>query len=1085
MRRPWLPLMATCLVLPAWAADPGRPDAAATRFGALASLPLRSIGPAVASGRIGDLAVDPRNPAVWYVAVASGGLWKTLNAGTTWQPLFDKQGSYSIGCVTIDPKRPATVWVGTGENNSQRSVGFGDGIYRSQDGGKSWENLGLKGSEHIARILIDPRSSDVLYVAAQGPLWKEGGDRGLFKTVDGGRTWKAVLTVDANTGVTDLVQDPRDPDVLYAATYQRRRHVWGLVNGGPGSAIWKSVDGGGTWKRLAEGLPKEDLGRIGLALSPVEPGVVFATVEAAGKAGGFFRSQDGGQTWERRSEWVSGGGQYYQELFPDPKDPDRIYAMDVFLKVTEDGGKTWKNAGEKNKHVDNHALWIDPANPEHLINGNDGGVYETWDRCRTWAFRGNLPVTQFYRVAVDRAAPFYRIYGGTQDNCSLGGPSRTDKAHGATNEDWVVTQGGDGFWQACDPEDPSTVYSESQHGGLVRFDWTTGEAVPIQPQEAPGEEPLRWNWDAPMILSPHSSKRLYFAANRLFRSDNRGDAWRAVSPDLTRRLDRNTFKMMGRVWPVDAVARFASTSFYGNIVSLAESPMQEGLLYVGTDDGLIQVSEDGGRAWRKIETFPGVPDLTYVSCLSASPHQAGTVYAAFNNHKNGDFKPYLLRSRDRGRSWEPLAANLPDRGFVHVVKEDPDREGLLYCGTEFGFYFSLDAGRSWVRSTSLPTIPVRDLAIQERERDLVLATFGRGFYVLDDLTPLREATEAILGRQAHLFGLRAALAYVPRVPFGGSDKGFLGEALYTAANPSFGAVFTYHVKDEPRTRKKARQEAEKDILKAGGTVKIPSWDELRLEDREEAPAAVLTISDAQGRVVNRVQGDATAGLQRIAWDLRLADPTPVDLGPKKERMPWEYGPRAPMAPPGTYHATLSFKVDGSLKQVADPVSFEVKPMHGGRPWAERAAFESQALAVLRQAEAAVKALAEAQARLDHVRQALLAWPGLDPALLSRAAGLSGGFKDLDAELSGDTTVSSRHAPVAPALLSRARVAADTWTTTQLPTGTQRQDIAWAQAGLAAWRLRFEDALARLQELERALDAAGAPHTPGRRLTSGS
>lgn len=1081
MRHPWLSAIAICLVLPIAAAEPDKPAPAKTAFDALAAIPLRGIGPAVTSGRVGDLAVDPRHPAVWYVAVASGGVWKTANAGTTWQPLFDAQGSYSIGCVTLDPKRPGTVWIGTGENNSQRSVGFGDGIYRSLDGGKSWENLGLKTSEHIARILVDPRNSDVLFVASQGPLWRAGGDRGLFKTSDGGRTWKAVLTVDEHTGVTDVVQDPRDPDVLYAASYQRRRHVWGLVNGGPGSAIWKSVDGGNTWKKLISGLPKVDMGRIGLALSPVNPGVVFATIEAADKAGGFFRSLDGGQTWERRSEWVSGGGQYYQELVPDPKDPDRVYAMDVFLKVTVDGGKTWKNAGEKNKHVDNHALWIDPANPEHLINGNDGGVYETWDRCATWAFKGNLPVTQFYRVGVDQAKPFYNIYGGTQDNYSLGGPGRTDKAHGASNEDWIVTQGGDGFWQACDPEDPATVYSESQHGGLVRFDRSTGEAVPIQPQEAPGEEPLRWNWDAPMILSPHARTRLYFAANRLFRSDNRGDSWRPVSPDLSRRLDRNTFKMMGRVWPVDAVARFASTSFYGNIVSLAESPKQEGLLYVGTDDGLIQVSENGGQAWRRIETFPGVPDLTYVSCLSASPHQSGTVYAAFNNHKNGDFRPYVLRSRDRGRSWESLVANLPERGFVHVVKEDPAREGLLYCGTEFGFFFSLDAGRSWVKSSALPTIAVRDLAVQERERDLVLATFGRGFYVLDDLTPLREATAETLGRPAHLFGLRPALAYVPRVPLGGIDKGFLGETLYTAANPPFGAVFTFHVKDEPRTRKKTRQEAEKADLKAGATVKIPSWDELRREDREEAPAAVLTITDAQGRVVNRVQGEVAEGLQRIAWDLRLADPTPVSLEPDKERMPWEFGPRAPMAAPGTYRASLGLKLDGTLKEVGAPVTFEVKPLLAGRPWAERAAFEAQASAVLRQAEAAAKALAEAQVRLDHVRKAILAWPGLDGALLAKVRAVSDQLKDLGAELSGDTTLAKRHAPTPPSLLARARVAADTWSTTQLPTDTQRQDIAWAQSGIQAWRARFETALARLRELEGALDAAGAPHTPGRGL----
>ena len=1081
MHRPRFSALALCLVLPVIAAEPAKPEAPKSKFDPLASLPLRSIGPAVTSGRVGDLAVDPRNPGLWYAAVASGGVWKTVNAGTTWQPVFDKQGSYSIGCVSVDPKRPDTVWVGTGENNSQRSVGFGDGIYRSLDGGKNWENLGLKNSEHIGKILIDPRNSDVLFVAAQGPLWKEGGERGLYKTTDGGRTWKAVLTVDEHTGVTDVLQDPRDPDLLYAASYQRRRHVWGLVNGGPGSAVWKSTDAGATWKKLSNGLPKEEMGRIGLALSPVTPGMVFATIEAANKSGGFFRSLDGGQTWERRNEWVSGSPQYYQELFPDPRHADRVYAMDVFMQVTEDGGKTWKRAGEKSKHVDNHALWIDPANPDHLINGNDGGIYETWDRCATWAFKGNLPVTQFYRVAVDQAKPFYNIYGGTQDNYSLGGPSRTAKVHGATNDDWIVTQGGDGFWQACDPEDPNTVYSESQHGGLVRFDRSTGEKVSIQPREAPGEEPLRWNWDAPVIISPHASKRLYFAANRLFRSDNRGDAWKAVSPDLTRRLDRNTFKMMGKVWPVDSVARFASTSFYGNIVSLSESPKQADLLYVGTDDGLVQVSENAGQEWRKVESFPGVPDLTYVSCLSASPHSAGTVYAAFNNHKNGDFKPYLLRSRDKGRSWESIAANLPERGFVHVVKEDPAREGLLYCGTEFGFFFSLDAGKSWVKSTTLPTIAVRDLAVQERERDLVLATFGRGFYVLDDLTPLREANEGILSRPAHLFGLRTALNYVPSVPFGGLNKGFLGEALYTAANPSFGAVFTYHVKAEPRTRKKVRQEAEKAAQKAGETVRIPSWEELRLEDREEAPTAVLTITDGQGRVVNRVQGPTAGGLQRIAWNLRLPNPAPIETRAETERPPWEFGPRGPLAAPGTYRASLAFKVDGILKDVAGPVAFEIKPLLEGRPWAEREAFAKESTGVLLQAQASVKSLAEAQGRLDHVRKAILEWPAVDAGLLAKARAASVQLKDLGAELSGDTTVSSRNAPAATSLLSRARAASGIWNTTQLPTESQRQEVVWAQSLLNAWRVKFEAALGKLKDLEKALDAAGAPHTPGRGL----
>ncbi len=1078
MIRSWLTPLALILVLPAVAMDGGK-EVAKSPFESLASLPFRSLGPAVASGRIGDLAVDPRNPGVWYVAVASGGLWKTVNAGASWQPIFDDQGVYALGCVTLDPRNPSTVWVGSGENNSQRAIGYGDGVYRSLDGGKSWENLGLKQSEHIAKIHIDPRNSDVVLVACQGPLWKEGGDRGLFRTTDGGKTWKAVLTVDEHTGVTDLVVDPKDPNTMYAATYQRRRHVWGIVNGGPGSAIWKSTDGGLTWKKLTSGLPKEDMGRIGLALSPVTPGLVYAVIEAANKAGGFFASLDGGASWEKRGDYVSGSAQYYHELVPDPRNPDRIYALDTWLMVTEDGGRTFKKAGEKLKHVDNHALWIDPTNPDHLINGNDGGVYESWDRCATWIFRGNLPVSQFYRVAVDQAKPFYHVYGGTQDNNSLGGPSRSIKAHGVTNDDWFVTATGDGFWQACDPTDPNTVYSESQYGVSVRFDRTTGEGVGIQPVEAPGEEPLRWNWDAPLMLSPHAPKRLYAAANRLFRSEDRGDSWKAISPDLTRRLDRDTFKLMGKVWPVDAVARHNSTSIYGNIVSLSESPRQADLLYVGTDDGLVQVSENGGGDWRKVETFPGVPNLTYVSCLAASPHQANTVYATFNNSKNGDFKPYALRSRDRGRTWESIASNLPTQGFVHVLREDSVREGLLYCGTEFGLFFSLDAGKSWVKATGLPTIPVRDLVVQEREKDLVLATFGRGFYVLEDLGALREAKAELLDRPAHLFAPRPALAYIPSSPLGFGGRAFQGETYFAAENPPFGATFTYHVKEAPKTRKKARHEAEKEVLKAGGTVKVPTFDDLRKEEREEDPTALLTITDPQGAVVTRVSGPLASGLSRLTWDLRLPSPSPVSLAPEGEKDPWDTYPKGPLASPGTYKASLGFKVDGVLKDVAGPVSFEVRPLFEGRPWSEREAFTQEGQALLVQITASAGRLTEAQNRLDHVRKALQDWAKVDAGLLAKAWSLSNLLKDLEVEMNGDSTRARRNAPVPTSLQGRAGAASATWTTTQLPTATQKQDLAWAKEGHKAWKTKFDAALGQLKALEQTLEAAGAPFTPGR------
>ena len=653
-------------------------------------LELRSIGPAIASGRISDLAVDPSNPHRYFVAVASGGVWRTINDGTTWSPVFEHEGSFSIGCVTMDPKNPAVVWVGTGENNGQRAVYYGDGIYRSEDGGNTWKNLGLKKSEHISRIVIDPRDSKVVYVAAQGPLWAPGGDRGLYKTTDGGKTWKAILTVSENTGVTDVVMDPRDPDVLYVASWQRRRHVWTMIDGGPESALYKSTDAGATWNKITAGLPKEDLGRIGLAIAPSDPDTVYATVEAANKAGGTFRSTDRGATWEKRTSYYNVAAMGYARIFVDPKNRERVYSMDVWIQVSEDGAKTFHALGETAKHPDSHAMWIDPSNTDHLLVGCDGGIYETFDRAATWRFKDNLPVTQFYRVAVDNAKPFYNVYGGTQDNFSLGGPSRTWDLAGITNADWFVTSIGDGFYTQVDPEDPNIIYSEAQYGALNRMDRRTGEQLYIQPQPGKGEAPLRWNWDSPILISPHKHTTVYFAANRLFRSDDRGSTWKAVSPDLTRQLDRDKMKVMGKIWPPDAIYKSGSTSFFGNIVALAESPVQEGVLYVGTDDGLVQTSEDGGKNWRRIEKFPGVPEMTYVSRLTASAHDKNRVYAAFDNHKMGDFAPYVLRSDDRGATWKSIVGDLPKAGTVYALAEDPVDANLLFSGAEYGIFFTKD-----------------------------------------------------------------------------------------------------------------------------------------------------------------------------------------------------------------------------------------------------------------------------------------------------------------------------------------------------------------------------------------------------------
>ncbi len=1053
--------------------------------GNLAGLKLRGIGPALTSGRVADIAVNPERPAEFWVAAASGGVWKTTSGGVTFEPVFDGEGSYSIGCITVDPKNPSVVWVGTGENNSQRSVSFGDGVYRSTDGGVSWTRMGLERSEHIAKIVIDPRDSDVVWVASQGPLWNDGGDRGLYRSTDGGATWELVLDISPRTGVTDVILDPRDPDVVYAAAYQRRRHVWTLINGGPESAIYKSTDGGTTWRKLTNGLPKDvDLGRIGLAMAPSDPDVLYAIVEAARDEGGVFRSTDRGETWEKRSDHMSASPQYYNELVVDPKDPGRVYSMDTFMHVSEDGGATWRKVPEKLKHVDNHALWIDPEDTRHLIAGCDGGVYQSWDRGATWQFAANLPITQFYRVAVDTSEPFYFVYGGTQDNATLGGPARTINETGITNGDWFVTVFGDGFRPAVDPEDPDIVYSEYQYGGLVRYDRRTGEMVDIQPQPAPGEPPLRWNWDSPLLISPHSHTRLYFAAQRVFRSDDRGDTWKAISPDLTRQLDRNALPVMGKVWSVDAVARNASTSQYGNIVSMSESPLVEGLIYVGTDDGLLQVTEDGGATWRRVDTFPGVPQKAYVSAVEASRHDPGTVYVAFDNHKMGDSTPYLMVSRDRGRTFTSIAANLEAPHYVHDVAEDHVDPKLLFVGTELGLWFSTDGGGSWVQlKGGLPTVAVMDIAIQERENDLVLATFGRGFYILDDYSPLRGLSEAVLKQPRHLFPVKDALLYVPRRPLGIRGRGFQGDAFYAAPNPPFGAVFTWWMKEGLETRAERRRTAEKKAEEAGEPPAWPSWEELRAEDREQEPAVVLTVRDADGNVVRRVTGPRGKGFHRVAWDLRYPPSTPVSLDGGGEHAPWSEGDKGPLVLPGTYSVTLGTLVDGKLTESGEPVSFHVRPLHptAGVDVAATAAFRKKVARLRGAVHGLLEAANETADRLARIRRTLLVTPAADPALLETVTGLQDRLDGILTALRGDRTRARRWELTPPSILGRVeRIVDSQWNTAAPPTATQEQGYAWAEQGfveqLEAFRTLVETDLAAI---ERQLEAAGAPWTPCR------
>ena len=782
-------------------------------------LKLRSIGPAFASGRIADIAIHPDNDNIWYVAVGSGGVWKTTNSGHTWSPIFDTYSSYSTGCITIDPNNPATIWLGTGENVGGRHVAYGDGVYRSTNGGNSWENMGLKDSEHISKIIVHPDNSDVVWVAAQGPLWKKGGERGLYKTTDGGKNWKQVLGNDEWTGVTDVLIDPRDPNTIYAATWDRHRTVAALMGGGPGSGIHKSLDGGETWEKLKQGLPNSNMGKIGLAISPQQPDVVYAAIELDRTKGGVYRSSDQGASWKKMSDAVSGatGPHYYQELYASPHAFDRLYLMNVRVLVSDDGGANFRQLQERNKHSDNHALAFRADDPNYLLIGTDAGIYESFDLAENWRFIPNLPLTQYYKVAVDDAEPFYNIYGGTQDNGSHGGPSRTDNRHGIRNQDWFKTLGADGHQSATEPGNPNIIYAETQQGGLHRVDLKTGEQVYIQPQPDEGEDFERFNWDAPIVVSPHNPARLYFASQRVWRSDDRGDSWTTISTDLTRNEERITLPIMGKQQSWDNAWDVGAMSNYNSITSLSESPVQEGLIYAGTDDGIIQVTEDGGQNWRKImtEQLPGLPARAFVNDIKADLHDANTVYVALDHHKSGDFSPYLYKSIDRGRTWKsitgsPKDGGIPDRTLVWRIVQDHVQSDLMFAATEFGIYVTLSGGNKWEKLKGAPTIAFRDLAIQRRENDLVGASFGRGFFVLDDYSVMRDVNQEVLAKEATLFKPRKAWWYVPR-----SIAAVAGADSYAADNPPFGAVFTYHLSKDYKTKKQERKSKEKELAKAG------------------------------------------------------------------------------------------------------------------------------------------------------------------------------------------------------------------------------------------------------------------------------
>lgn len=1039
-------------------------------------LKFRCVGPAATSGRVVDFAVNPNDVTEYYVAVACGNVWKTTNSGITWDPIFDKYGSHSIGCVSLDPNNSNVVYVGTGENNSQRSVSWGDGLYRSEDGGKSFKNIGLKKSEHIAKVLIDPRDSKVIYVAAQGPLWGPGGDRGLYKSTNYGATWDSVLYISPNTGVTDVVMDPRNPDVLYAASYQRRRHVWTLINGGPEGAIYKSTDAGKTWNKLTSGLPDGDVGRIGLAISPVNPDYVYAIVEAANEGDGFYRSINRGASWEKMSDYKNVSAQYYSEIFCDPVDVNKVYALDTYSSITTDGGKTFNPISTKGRHVDDHAFWINPKNTNHFMIAGDGGIYETFDAARTFRYKENLPTLQFYRVSVDNYEPFYRVMGGTQDNNSMIGPSQTINEEGIVNADWIPLVGGDGYEAVPDRENPNIIYCEWQYGGLTRYDMQSGEQMSIKPQERKDEAPYRWNWDTPLITSQHSKTRIYIAANKLFRSDDRGDTWQVISNDLTRQIDRNKLPIMDKVWSVDAVAKNASTSFYGNIVSLTESPLIEGLIYVGTDDGLIQVTEDGGKNWRKIESFPGIPEMTYVSCLYASQFDANTVYATFDNHKRADFKPYILVSNDRGKSWKSIAADLKEPQVVYTFVQDHIKKDLFFIGTEYGLFFTNNGGEKWIQlKGNFPTQAVKDLDIQKRENDLAVATFGRGYYILDNYSPLRDITEKSLTEENYkLYPVKDALMFTKRsATFSG-----VGSSYYKADNPPFGATFTYYIKEAPKTLKQQRQEKEKELIKKNEPVYYPSFEDLRKEDDEEKPFLLFTISDAAGNVIRKLKTKVNSGINRFTWDLRYASTNPV----KKAS---DENPSGYPVMPGKYKVTMSVSIDGLLKEVAGPVEFEAKVLNNvtlpANDRNELVAFQNKVNDLNSAVNGAIEVSKDLKENIEIIKTAIKQTQNAPQKLIEEANRISEENIAIYRKLVDDEVISSRNEPVYPSISARiGEVVGGLWSTTSAPTSSYKQNYQIASEEFKP----VLETLKRLVEidlknLENEMNKLGSPWTPGR------
>lgn len=1043
-------------------------------------LKFRSIGPAFTGGRIADIAIDPNDENIWYVAVASGGVWCTTNSGITWKPIFDNQTSYSIGCVTIDPNNSHTIWVGTGENNGGRHIGFGDGIYKSTDDGQHWTNMGLKNSEHLSKIIVHPENPDILWVASQGPLWSKGGDRGIYKSTDRGKTWKKTLGDAEWTGAADLVIDPTNPDVLYAATWQRQRTVAAYLGGGPGSGIYKSTDGGETWKELKNGIPKSNLGKIGLAISPFDSEVIYAAIETDRTTGGFFMSSNGGGTWKKQSDEIGRGTGplYYQEIFASPHQKGRIYFTNNSSSISDDDGKTFHKMNEKNKHGDSHSVVFKKSDPNFVLFGTDGGLYATYDLTKTWRFFPNLPVQQYYKISVDDAMPFYHVFGGTQDNGSNGGPSGTTSSGGITNGNWWKTLGADGYGSATEPGNPNIVYGEFQKGVLWRVDEKTGEAVFIQPQPRAGEPYERFNWDAPILISPHNPTRIYFASQRVWRSDNRGDKWTPISGDLTQDEVRLSLPIMGKQQSWDNAWDLKAMSDYNTITSLAESSKQEGLIYAGTDDGIIQVTDNGGKSWTKTTTgsIKGVPEKAFVNDLRADLFDENVVYAALDNHKTGDYSPYLIKSSNKGKTWTSIRGDLPGRTIVWRLVQDQEDKDLLFAATEFGIYFTKNGGTNWIQlKGGLPTISFRDITIQRRDGDLVGGSFGRGIYILDNIAPLRSFNKSMLTKEATLFNVKPALLFVQHNAVGGQ-----GDSQYEGKNAPYGAVFNYYLADSLKTLQAERKLKEKD----GKNISFPGWKEVEAEKLQQKPAILLLIEDYRGKVVNTIEGTNKKGFNCVNWPFDYADRSGIDFEKMEKGGNEEENNRYNiLATPGDYSVTLLKKVDGKTTTLAGPKPFKIIPLQTGTLQGdspeEIMAFRTKAQEFQQDIKATKIVLEESLKRVQAMQVALNRAESPDTALSEKIYAAQQKLLDIDKRLNGDKTRESvgEHGDLTPGIGTRIVIMA--LNTTYGPTQNHKEALQRANTQLATIKNDLQNVRENeLSEISKNLKPIGAPWIEG-------